>query len=55
MKKNQLRKIIRQLREAAEVISEIDENVWDELAEAGVDLPMPQQLEQLADALEGKC
>lgn len=52
MKANQLKRIIRQLREAASAISEIDEDVFDCLAENGCGVPMPQQLEELADRLE---
>lgn len=52
MKANQLKRIMRQLREAANAIAEIDEDIFDCLAENGVDLPMAQQLDELADRLE---
>ena len=52
MKANILKAKIRKIRLAAQAISELESEMVHCMAMNGADLPMPQQLEELADRLE---
>lgn len=51
MKKNQLAKIVRQLTEAADAISELDSDLVHALMDNDCAVPMPQELRELAERL----
>ena len=52
MKNQTIKRIARQINEAAQAIEDIDGDLLNALIENGCDIPMPQELRSLANRLE---